>query len=108
RTPYRVWLSEVMLQQTRVDTVIAYFERFTARFPTVGDLAEAPEDEVLSLWSGLGYYRRGRNLHRAARVIHDLGELPDDVEGLTALPGIGRYTAGAIASLAFGRRVPVV
>lgn len=110
RTPYRVWLSEMMLQQTQVDTVIPYFNRFTARFPTVKALADAPLDEVLKLWEGLGYYARARNLHRAAqRVSRDLsGRFPKTVEGLMALPGVGRYSAGAIASLAFGVDAPVL
>ncbi len=110
RTPYRVWLSEVMLQQTRVATVIPYFERFVARFPDVQALAAADEDDVLSLWSGLGYYSRGRNLHRAARVVSDEhgGVFPDTAEALIALPGIGDYTAAAIASLAFGQAAAVV
>jgi A/G-specific adenine glycosylase len=108
RSPYRVWLSEIMLQQTQVATVIPYFERFLARFPTVDELAAADVDEVLSLWSGLGYYRRGRNLHRAARVVAARGGFPDDVDGLLTLPGVGAYSAGAIASFAFGRRAPLV
>lgn len=108
--PYRVWLSEIMLQQTQVDRVVDYFERFIAAYPTVEILADAPLDGVLKRWEGLGYYARARNLHRAAQVIaeqHD-GQFPDTVEGLLALPGIGRYTAGAIASIAFGRRAPLV
>lgn len=110
RTPYRVWLSEIMLQQTRVATVIDYFERFTHRFPTVQDLAAAPLDDVLGMWSGLGYYARGRNLHRAAQtVVADFGGLfPATVEELRGLPGVGPYTAGAIASLAFGVAAPIV
>ena len=103
RDPYRIWLSEVMLQQTRVDTVIPYYERFLARFPDARALAEAPLDDVLALWSGLGYYSRARSLHRAAQQIvagHG-GDLPRTVEGLRALAGIGPYTAGAIASIAF-------
>ena len=110
RTPYRVWLSEMMLQQTQVETVIPYFERFLARFPTIDDLAAAPIGAVLKLWEGLGYYARARNLHQAAQVIvNDLhGEWPRTVEGLLALPGIGRYTAGAIASLAFDVAAPVL
>ncbi len=110
RSAYRVWLSEVMLQQTRVSVVEAYFLRFVARFPDVASLAAASEDEVLSLWSGLGYYSRGRNLHRAARAVagdHG-GRFPNTAAGLRALPGVGDYTAAAVASLAFGERVAVV
>jgi len=109
-TPYRVWVSEVMLQQTQVETVIPYFARFMARFPDVQTLAAATQDEVLALWAGLGYYARGRNLHRAAGVIVERhgGTLPDSLEELIALPGIGRSTAGAILSLAFGRRAPIL
>ena len=110
RDPYRVWVSEMMLQQTQVATVIPYFRRFTEHFPTVEALAAAPLDDVLKLWEGLGYYARARNLHRAARqVVAEFdGYLPDTVEELSKLPGIGRYTAGAIASIAFGRDAPVV
>lgn len=110
RTPYRVWLSEIMLQQTRVATVVDYFERFVARFPDVHALAAADLDEVLALWSGLGYYARGRNLHRAAqKVSRELGgAFPSTYEGLQQLPGVGPYTAGAIASLAFQQRAPIV
>ena len=110
RTPYRVWLSEVMLQQTQVRTVIAYFERFVEALPTLDALADAPLDRVLALWSGLGYYSRARNLHRAARIClerHD-GELPRDFDALAALPGIGRSTAGAILAQAFGLRHPIL
>ena len=98
RTPYRVWLSEVMLQQTQVRTVIAYFERFVEALPTLRALADAPLDRVLALWSGLGYYSRARNLHAAARICveHHEGELPREIDALAALPGIGRSTAGAI------------
>ena len=106
RNPYSVWISEVMLQQTQVNTVIPYFNRFMATFPNVEVLANASEDTVLGLWSGLGYYRRAKNLHLAARVIrknHD-GKLPDNLQALTALPGIGRSTAGAILALGFNRR----
>ena len=109
-TPYRVWVSEIMLQQTRVAAVIPYFERFMARFPDVGSLAAADPDEVLVLWSGLGYYARARNLHAAARVVavdHG-GRFPDTFEGLGALPGIGRSTAGAILALALGQRYPIL
>jgi A/G-specific adenine glycosylase len=102
--PYAVWVSEVMLQQTRVETVIPYFERWMTRFPTMANLANATEGEVLTLWEGLGYYGRARNLYRAARLVVDGngGELPRDVLSLCKIPGIGRYTAGAIASMAFG------
>ncbi|MEO6968760.1 MAG: A/G-specific adenine glycosylase [Rhodanobacteraceae bacterium] len=106
RTPYRVWVSEVMLQQTQVATVIPYFERFVRELPTLRALAEADEDRVFALWSGLGYYRRARHLQQAARICverHD-GELPDDFDALAALPGIGRSTAGAILALARGQR----
>jgi A/G-specific adenine glycosylase len=110
RAPYRVWLAEVMLQQTQVDTVVPYYERFLARFPTVAALAEAPLEEVLKLWEGLGYYARARNLHTAARQIltQHGGQIPDTFETLLALPGVGRYTAGAVASIAFGQDVPAV
>jgi A/G-specific adenine glycosylase len=106
RTAYRVWLSEVMLQQTQVRTVIAYFERFIAALPTLADLASASEDRVLALWSGLGYYSRARNLHRAAKICVErhAGELPRDIEALADLPGIGRSTAAAVLSQAFGER----
>jgi len=100
--PYPVWVSEIMLQQTRAQTVVPYFERFIGRFPTVEALAAAPEEEVLALWSGLGYYSRARNLLRAARLIRAAGAFPADYEGLRALPGVGGYTAAAVASIAFG------
>lgn len=107
--PYRVWLSEIMLQQTQVETVKPYYARFLAAYPTVNDLAAAPLDHVLKLWEGLGYYSRARNLHRAAQMVAASGgAFPATVEGLMALPGIGRYTAGAIASIAFGVRAPVL
>ena len=108
RDPYRVWLSEVMLQQTRVEVVVPYYRRFLQRFPTLEALAEASEDEVLALWSGLGYYARGRNLHRAARAAAALGGLPRSASELRELPGFGPYTAAAVASLAFGEQVPLV
>jgi A/G-specific adenine glycosylase len=110
RTPYTVWISEIMLQQTQVATVIPYYERFLARFPDVHTLAEAPLDDVLKLWEGLGYYSRARNLHRAAHIIvtEHGGELPADPNVLRRLPGIGPYTANAVASLAFGIDVPVL
>jgi A/G-specific adenine glycosylase len=104
-----VWISEIMLQQTRVAAVVPYYERWMARFPSAAALAEAPMDDVLSAWSGLGYYARARNLKRAAEIVRASGgAMPDEVDALRALPGIGRYTAGAIASIAFGRRVPLV
>ncbi|MGX2030889.1 MULTISPECIES: A/G-specific adenine glycosylase [Methylocaldum] len=110
RTPYRVWISEIMLQQTQVVTVIPYFERFVGHFPVVDALAQASLDEVIALWAGLGYYARARNLHRAARIIveqHD-AQLPVTLEELSALPGIGRSTAGAILSLGSGIRAPIL
>lgn len=110
RDPYAIWVSEIMLQQTQVATVVPYYQRFMKRFPTVRTLAAAPLDVVLKLWQGLGYYSRARHLHKAAHMIvsqYD-GAFPDTPEALMALPGIGRYTAGAIASIAFDRRVPVL
>ncbi len=109
-TAYRVWISEIMLQQTRVETVRPYFTRFVERFPDVHALAQAPLDEVLAHWSGLGYYARARNLHRAAGLIvaEHGGEPPDDLAALEALPGIGRSTAGAIQSLARGHRAAIL
>ncbi len=110
RSAYRVWLSEIMLQQTRVETVIGYFGRFMQALPTLADLAAADEDTVLALWSGLGYYRRARFLHRAARICMDRhdGELPRDFDDLASLPGIGRSTAGAILAQAHGLRFPIL
>jgi A/G-specific adenine glycosylase len=109
-TPYRVWVSEIMLQQTQVAVVIPYFERFVAQFPTVAELAEASEDRLMALWSGLGYYARARNLHRAAGLIRDLhgGVFPVTIEPLLALPGIGRSTAGAVLSLALDQPHPIL
>jgi A/G-specific adenine glycosylase len=107
--PYRIWLSEVMLQQTRVETVLPYYNRFLERFPTVVDLARADLEEVLALWSGLGYYRRARQLHAAAcQIAAAGGELPRTVKGLSELPGIGSYTAAAVASIAFQVPAPVL
>ena len=107
--PYRVWLSEVMLQQTTVAAVKSYFETFTTRWPNVGALAAAPEADVMSAWAGLGYYARARNLIACARAVAGAGgQFPDTEEGLRALPGIGRYTAAAVAAIAFGRRAVVV
>ncbi|MEL0169893.1 MAG: A/G-specific adenine glycosylase [Pseudomonadaceae bacterium] len=109
-TPYRVWVSEIMLQQTQVATVIPYYLRFMAELPTVEALAAADEDQVLHLWTGLGYYSRARNLHKAAKqvVSQHGGEFPRSVEGLCELPGIGRSTAGAVASLSMGIRAPIL
>jgi len=108
--PYRIWVSEVMLQQTRVDTVKGYYRRWLERFPDVDALADATEDEVLLAWQGLGYYRRARNLHAGATVVRERhgGIVPDSFEELRALPGVGEYTAGALASIAFGEAVPAV
>lgn len=108
--PYHTWLSEIMLQQTQVETVKPYYERFLQRYPTVEQLAAAPLDDVLKSWEGLGYYSRARNLHKTAAIVaQELGgQFPDTVEGLLKLPGIGRYTAGAIASIAFGTAAPVL
>ena len=105
-TPYRVWVSEIMLQQTQVATVVPYYRRFVARFPDALALADAPADAVLEHWSGLGYYARARNLHRAAKILRDeyAGEFPRDFDDVLALPGIGRSTAGAILALARGER----
>lgn len=110
RTPYRVWLSEIMLQQTQVSAVKGYFQRFVDALPQVRALAAAPPDQVLALWSGLGYYSRARNLQRAAQQMVERhgGELPDRLEALLALPGIGRSTAGAILAQAFGQRAPIL
>ncbi|MGB0662725.1 MAG: A/G-specific adenine glycosylase [Pontibacterium sp.] len=110
KTAYFTWVSEIMLQQTQVKTVIPYFQRFIEAFPTVHDLAKAPQDEVLHLWTGLGYYARARNLHKAAQQVSEqyAGEFPASVELLEELPGIGRSTAGAIASIALGQRAAIL
>jgi len=110
RTPYRVWVSEIMLQQTQVATVIAYYQRFMKRFPTVKKLAAADQSEVLKLWEGLGYYRRARQMHAAAiQVVEEHGgKFPTDFESVLALPGIGRYTAGAILSIALDQKLPIL
>lgn len=109
-TPYHVWVSEIMLQQTRVAAVIPYFQRFMAAYPTVEDLAACDEGELMRLWAGLGYYSRARNLRRAAQVIAEEygGAFPRTYQQLMALPGVGDYTAGAILSIAFGEPVPAV
>ena len=108
--PYGIWVSEIMLQQTQVKTVIPYWERWMREWPTVLDLAGASEARVLKLWEGLGYYRRARHLLAAARMIRDRhqGRFPEEHDAILALPGVGRYTAGAIGSIAFGRAVPVL
>lgn len=110
KDPYRIWLSEVILQQTRVNQGLPYYERFVEAFPTVIDLANAPEDSVLRLWQGLGYYSRARNLHRCAKMVRETynGLFPSTYDELLALPGIGSYTAAAIASIAFNQKVAVV
>ncbi|MBP5199656.1 MAG: A/G-specific adenine glycosylase [Schwartzia sp.] len=108
--PYFVWISEIMLQQTRVAAVMPYFSRFVAALPNVASLAAADDDALMKLWEGLGYYSRARNLKKAAQVVMEKhgGVIPDDFDQLLALPGVGRYTAGAIASIAYGKRVPAV
>ena len=109
-SPYRVWVSEIMLQQTRVEAVKPYYERFLTALPTVADLAAAPEEQLLKLWEGLGYYNRVRNLQKGAKAVMERhgGTIPADFDALRALPGIGDYTAGAIASIAFQLPVPAV
>lgn len=108
--PYCIWISEIMLQQTRVAAVLGYYARFLEAFPTIQDLAAAPEEKLMKLWEGLGYYSRARNLQKAAKIVVDEnnGEMPDSYKGLLALPGIGEYTAGAISAAAFGLREPAV
>ena len=109
RDPYRVWVSEIMLQQTRVEAAIPYYERFLESFPTLQALADAPEERLLKLWEGLGYYSRARNLQKAARqALERFGALPGTASELASLAGIGPYTAGAVASIAFGEAVPAV
>ncbi|MEW6698187.1 MAG: A/G-specific adenine glycosylase [Bacillota bacterium] len=110
KDPYAIWVSEIMLQQTRVDTVLAYYTRFLQRFPTVRDLAQAHIDDVLKHWEGLGYYTRAKNMHKAAREIveHHQGIFPQTYQGVLALPGIGAYTAGAVMSIAYNQAYPAV
>ncbi|MEW9121205.1 MAG: A/G-specific adenine glycosylase [Thermotaleaceae bacterium] len=110
KNPYLIWVSEVMLQQTRVDTVIPYFHKFIEVFPSLQSLAEADEEDVLRIWAGLGYYSRARNLHRGAKVVQDNygGTIPESLKELLKIPGIGTYTAGAILSIAYGKPVPAV
>src|SRR3990167_3005626 len=109
-TPYRVWISEIMLQQTQVTTVIPYYLRFMQSFPTIKSLALATEDEVLSHWSGLGYYARARNIHKTAKIIHEQfnGRFPKTVEFISELPGIGQSTAGAIVSFAHQEKAVIL
>ena len=109
-TPYHVWLSEIMLQQTRVEAVKPYYDRFLQALPDIGSLAAVEEEKLLKLWEGLGYYNRARNLKKAAEIIVSEygGEMPDDFEKIQSLPGIGSYTAGAVSSIAFGRAYPAV
>lgn len=106
--PYRIWVSEIMLQQTRVAAVLGYYVRFLDAFPSVEALAAAPEEHLMKLWEGLGYYSRARNLQKAAKIVAERGAFPNTFQGLLALPGVGEYTAGAIASAAFGRREAAV
>ncbi len=108
RDPYRIWVSEIMLQQTRVAAVLGYYARFLDAFPSVEALAQSPEDQLLKLWEGLGYYSRARNLQKAAQMVAERGGFPEDYPGLLALPGVGEYTAAAIASAAFGKREAAV
>src|SRR5690606_26915140 len=110
RDPYRIWLSEIMLQQTQVTTVITYYERFLKRFPTVRALAEARQEDVMPYWAGLGYYARARNLHRCAQEICETwsGSFPSTADDIASLPGIGRSTAAAIAAFAYGERRPIM
>src|SRR3989338_7341724 len=110
KDPYAIWISEIMLQQTQVDTVIPYYEKFLKKFPTVEKLAHSQEETVLSSWSGLGYYSRARNLHKAAKIIleeHN-GQIPRKRDAILKLPGIGRYTAGAILSIAYNKKEPIL
>lgn len=110
RDPYKVWISEIMLQQTQVKTVIPYFERFIAKYPKVADLANAPLDEVLTLWAGLGYYARARNLHKMAQILMTdyKGQFPKTLEALQKLPGLGRSTASAILAISFAKPLPIL
>lgn len=110
KNPYHIWISEIMLQQTRIEAVIAYYERFLGSLPTIQALAEVDEEKLLKLWEGLGYYNRARNLKKAAQIVQEKygGEMPKHYEELLELPGIGEYTAGAIASIAYSKPVPAV
>ncbi|MEM9327525.1 MAG: A/G-specific adenine glycosylase, partial [Bacteroidota bacterium] len=110
KDPYKIWLSEIILQQTRVAQGLPYYERFVQQYPQIQDLAAAPQDEVMRTWQGLGYYSRARNLHKAAKVVAKEmgGKFPSTYDGLLALPGVGPYTAAAIASIAFGVPSPVL
>lgn len=106
KAPYHVWISEIMLQQTRIEAVKGYYERFMKRLPTIDDLSRIEEDELLKLWEGLGYYNRARNLKKTATIVMDTyqGKFPSDYEQIKALPGIGEYTAGAISSICFHKK----
>lgn len=110
KNPYYIWISEIMLQQTRIEAVMGYYERFLKSLPTIQDLAEAHEEKLLKLWEGLGYYNRARNLKKAAQMVQEkyAGKMPMKYEELLELPGIGEYTAGAIASIAYDEKVPAV
>lgn len=110
KNPYYIWISEIMLQQTRIEAVIAYYERFLKNLPTIQDLAQVDEEKLLKLWEGLGYYNRARNLKKAAQIVQEKynGKMPKHYEELLELPGIGEYTAGAIASIAYNEQVPAV
>lgn len=110
KNPYFIWISEIMLQQTRIEAVMGYYERFLKNLPTIQDLAEVDEEKLLKLWEGLGYYNRARNLKRAAQIVQEKygGQMPRQYEALLELPGIGEYTAGAIASIAYDEKVPAV
>ena len=110
KDPYHIWVSEIMLQQTQVKTVLPYYERWIKTIPSIEKLATTPEQKILKLWEGLGYYSRARNFKKAAQIIYKEmnGKLPKTVKGLQNLPGIGRYTAGAISSIAFGLKAPVL
>lgn len=110
KNPYYIWISEIMLQQTRIEAVMGYYERFLESLPTIQDLAEVDEEKLLKLWEGLGYYNRARNLKKTAQIIQEKydGEMPKHYEELLELPGIGEYTAGAIASIAYDEKVPAV
>lgn len=110
KNPYHIWISEIMLQQTRIEAVMGYYERFLRNLPTIQDLAEVNEEKLLKLWEGLGYYNRARNLKKAAQIVQEKydGKMPKHYEELLELPGIGEYTAGAISSIAYDEKAPAV